>query len=145
MRMLTDDYITSLKPACKEVDDLERCLYVLQAWQKKEPNSNPYTWLKSHMVRPPAVDWVEEHLLPKMNVTIMPKEKPEKRKDKYAKLEKLALEKTFHEFTTQELVDESGLGAQTITKWAKTTGFFRSTDKGKWEARNPKEDRKSNG
>lgn len=143
--ILSDDYIATLKPTCSQVDDLERALYVLQTWQSKEPNSNPYSWLKSYMVRQPAVTWLTEHLLPKMNVAIKVEEKPEKRKDKYAKLEKLALEKTYHEFTTQQLVDESGLGAQTVTKWAKTSGFFRSIGKGKWEARNPKEDRKSLG
>lgn len=142
MATLTDEYISSLKSAWTQVPDLERALYVLQIWQKQEPNSNPYTWLKSYMIRSEAVAWLTENLLPKFNVTVKAEQKPEKRKDKYTKLEKLALEKTFHEFTTQELVDESGLGAQTITKWAKTTGFFRSIGKGKWEARNPKEDRK---
>lgn len=142
---ITDDYIDTLRPAFKQVPDLERAMYVLQMWQKDSPESNPYKSLKEYMIRAEAVAWLTEHFLPKLNVSIRAEEKTEKRKDKYAKLEKLALEKTFHEFTTQELVDESGLGAQTVTKWAKTTGFFRSIGKGKWEARNPKEDRKHQG
>jgi len=142
---ITDDYIDTFRPAFKQVPDLERAMYVLQIWQKDSPESNPYKSLKEYMIRAEAVAWLTEHLLPKFNVAIKAEEKPEKRKDKYAKLEKLALEKTYHEFTTQQLVDESGLGAQTVTKWAKTTGFFRSIGKGKWEARNPKEDRKTNG
>ena len=141
---ITDDYIDTLRPALRQVPDLERALYVLQTWQKNSPESNPYKSLKEYMIRAEAVTWLAEHLMPKLNVVAKTEEKVEKRKDKYAKLEKLALEKTFHEFTTQELVDESGLGAQTVTKWAKTTGFFRAIGKGKWEARNPKEDRKYN-
>jgi len=142
---ITDDYIDTFRPAFKQVPDLERAMYVLQTWQKNSPESNPYKSLKEYMIRAEAVAWLTEHFFPKLKVVVKAEEKPEKRKDKYAKLEKLALEKTFHEFTTQQLVDESGLGAQTVTKWAKTTGFFRSIGKGKWEARNPKEDRKHQG
>lgn len=142
--IITDDYIETQRPAFQQVPDLERALYVLRTWQKKSPESNPYKFLREYMVRPEAVAWLTEHLMPKLNVRVVAEQKPEKRADKYAKLEKLALEKTFHEFTTQDLVDVSGLGAQTITKWARSTGFFRSIGKGKWEARNPKEDRKHN-
>lgn len=142
---ITDSYIESQRSAMRQVPDLERALYILQMWQTKEPNSNPFRVMKEYMVRNEAVVWVTEHLLTKLPVEIKPEEKPEKRKDKYAKLEKFALDNIYNEFTTQQLVDESGLGAQTITKWAKTTGFFRSIGKGKWEARNPKEDRKYNG
>lgn len=142
---ITDSYIESQRSAMRQVPDLERALYILQMWQTKEPNSNPFRVMKEYMVRNEAVVWVTEHLLTKLPVEIKPEEKPEKRKDKYAKLEKFALDNIYNEFTTQQLVDESGLGAQTVTKWAKTTGFFRSIGKGKWEARNPKEDRKYNG
>lgn len=142
---ITDDYIETQRPALRQVPDLERALYVLQTWQKKSPESNPYKFMKEYMVRSEAVTWLTEHLMPKLKIRVVAEGRPESRKAKYAKLEKLALEKTFHEFTTQELVDTSGLGAQTITKWARSTGFFRSTGKGKWEARNPTEDRKFSG
>lgn len=141
---INDSYIESQRPALRQVPDLERALYVLQMWQTREPNANPFRVMKEYMVRNEAVAWVTEHLLTKLPVEIKPEEKTEKRKDKYSKLEKFALDNIYGEFTTQQLVDESGLGAQTITKWAKTTGFFRSIGKGKWEARNPKEDRKYN-
>lgn len=143
--IISDDYIGTLRPTFRQVPDLERGLYVLQIWQKDSPESNPYKFLKEYMIRAEAVTWLTEHIMPKLNVKTVVEAKPEKRKDKYAKLEKLALEKTYHEFTTQQLVDESGLSTQTVTKWAKTTGFFRSIGKGKWEARNPKDDRKSLG
>lgn len=72
-------------------------------------------------------------------------EQTEKRKDKYAKLLSFAKENIYKEFSMKELVDVSGLSAATVTQWAKTTGYFRTRERGKWEARNPVEDRRSEG
>ena len=69
--------------------------------------------------------------------------KPEKRKDKYARLERLALDNLYKEFTTQELVDVSGLSSQTLVTWIRVNGYFRAMKRGMWEARNPKDDRKA--
>jgi hypothetical protein len=128
------------------IGEVARALHVLQMWQKDFPESDPYKFMRSYMIREEAVTWLNEHVMKKLKIKVTQSrgdsEKSEKRKDKYAKLEKLALEKTYHEFTTQQLADVAGLGAQTVTKWAKTTGYFRSIGRGKWEARNPKEDRK---
>lgn len=143
MLNLTDDYIDSLPADTRRIPDVERGLYVLQTWQKNGATGSPMSWLRDYMVRPEGVSWLTQNVIPKLGVTIVAEEKTEKRKDKYAKLEKLASENLFHEFTTQQLVDASGLGAQTITKWAKTTGHFRVIGRGKWEARDPKHDRKN--
>ena len=72
-------------------------------------------------------------------------EQAEKRKDKYAKLLAFAKENLYKEFTMKELVEASGLSAATITQWAKTTGYFQTRERGKWEARNPKDDRRAEG
>ena len=69
----------------------------------------------------------------------------ERRKDKYAKLISLSKENTYKEFSIKELTDISGLSSSTITTWAKTTGFFQSRERGKWEARNPNDDRRAEG
>jgi len=143
MTTLSDEFIETHRAVFKDVDDLERAMYVLQSWQTNCPSTNVRKMLTSYMVRAEALNWLETNLLPKLlGVEELEKPSIEKRKYKYARLEKLALEKTFHEFTTQQLVDYAGLGAQTITKWAKSTGYFRPIGRGLWEARNPKQDRK---
>jgi hypothetical protein len=143
MLNLTDDYIDSLPADTRRIPDVERGLYVLQTWQKNGASGSPASWLKNYMIRSEGLMWINQNIIPKLGVAIVAEEKTEKRKDKYAKLEKLALDNLYHEFTTQQLADESGLGAQTISKWAKTTGYFRVIGRGKWEARNPKDDRKN--
>lgn len=142
---ITDAFIERHREFFVDVPDLERGLYVLQTWQKNEPNTSPYKFIKAYMIRDEATKWLEANVIPKLDVAVIELEKPEKRKDKYARLERLALENFAKEYTTQELVDISGLGAQTIALWAKTEGFFRAVPdvRGKWEARNPKEDRKN--
>lgn len=143
---ITDNYVHSLldenKDGARSTDDLERALYVLQRWQRDGSNGSPYKMLREYMVREPAINWLSSNVIPKLGVeVVVTEEKVERRKDKYARLERFALENVYGEFTTQQLVDMSGLGAQTISKWAKTTGYFRSAGRGSWEARNPKDDR----
>ena len=145
MLQLTDNYIDSLPVETRRIPDVERGLYVLQVWQKNGATGSPMSWLKDYMIRSEGTAWITNNVIPKLGVTVVTEEKTEKRKDKYAKLVKLASDNLFSEFTTQQLVDASGLGAQTITKWAKTTGHFRANPdkRGVWEARDPKHDRKT--
>lgn len=144
--IISDEFIqstmTSQSNGARATDDVERGLYVLQVWQREGSSGNPYKALREYMVREEAVNWLGANILPKLGATVVvEEEKAEKRRDKYARLERMALDNVFAEYTTQDLVDASGLGPQTISKWAKTTGFYRPTGRGKWEARNPKEDR----
>lgn len=142
--IITDTYIESHRHAFTEVPDLERCLYVLQVWQKNEPSTSPYKFMKAYMLHEQAQDWVGQHVLPNIAGEIVPMDvKPEKRKDKYARLERLALDNLYKEFTTQELVDVSGLSSQTLVTWIRANGYFRAMKRGMWEARNPKDDRKA--
>lgn len=146
MLQLTDDYIANQLADVLSIPDVERSLYILQYWQKEGSNGSPISRLREYMVRPEGFAWIIENIIPKLGIAIISNDtKPEKRKDKYAKLMKLASDNLFHEFTTQQLVDASGLGAQTVTKWAKTTGHFRAhpDKRGVWEARDPKADRRS--
>ena len=142
--IITDTYIQSHRHVFSEIPDLERCLYVLQVWQKNEPNTSPYKFMKPYMLQEQARTWVEQNILPNITGEIIPMDtKPEKRKDKYARLERLALDNPYKEFTTQELVDVSGLSSQTLVTWIRANGYFRAVKRGIWEARNPKDDRKA--
>jgi len=123
------------------ISEIERSLYVLNLW---DGSGHPSRILGNYMVRDFAVEWVFANVLNGFEV-VKAADDPtrEKRKDKYAKLERLAAEKIYHEFTTDELVEHSGLSSASVVKWAKTTGYFRSIGRGKWEARNPKDDREN--
>ena len=101
--------------------------------------------MKAYMLQEQAQAWVGQHVLPSITGEIVPMDdtKPEKRKDKYARLERLALDNLYKEFTTQELVDVSGLSSQTLVTWIRANGYFRAVKRGIWEARNPKDDRKA--
>jgi hypothetical protein len=100
--------------------------------------------MKPYMLQEQARTWVEQNILPNITGEIIPMDtKPEKRKDKYARLERLALDNLYKEFTTQELVDVSGLSSQTLVTWIRANGYFRAVKRGIWEARNPKDDRKA--
>jgi hypothetical protein len=141
---LSDEFIQRVVSDARGTDDLERGLYVLQMWQREGSSGSPYKVLREYMVRDQAVDWITSNIVPKLGVSApLTEEKTEKRKDKYARLEREALDNLYNEYTISQLVEISGLGAQTISKWAKTTGFFRSIGRGLWEARNPKDDREA--
>lgn len=93
--------------------------------------------LAFYNVQPNTIEKMAGHIEPPLNT--------ERRKDKYAKLVALSKENVYKEFSMQELSDISGLSSSTITTWARTTGFFKSHERGKWEARNPNEDRRAEG
>lgn len=94
--------------------------------------------LAAYNVQPNIVEKLTGHIIEEPLNT-------ERRKDKYAKLVSLSMGNTYKEFSIKELTDISGLSASTITTWARTTGFFQSRVRGKWEARNPKDDRRAEG
>ncbi len=93
--------------------------------------------LAHYNVMPNIVEKLAGHIEAPLNT--------ERRKDKYAKLVSLSKENLYKEFSIKELNEISGLSTSTITTWAKTTGFFQSRERGKWEARNPDDDRRAEG
>lgn len=113
-----------------------RALYVLEtAW---DGSGSPHPVLRTYGVLP--------HIISKLAGEDARDQKPEKRKDKYAKLISFAKANTYKEFTVAQLVEESGLSNSTIISWARSTGWFRpSGERGLWEARNPIEDRRAEG
>jgi len=114
-----------------------RAMHVLAiAW---DGSGSPHSVLRTYGVLPHIVERLvgEDERQPK----------PERRKDKYAKLIDLSRANLYKEFTTDELVEHSGLGRATVTSWIKSTGYFRQVPdkRGHWEARNPAEDRRAEG
>ena len=124
--------------------EVDRALYVLLlAWE--DTQSNPMKLLKTYMVKETVQNYVATEVLRYEDTKIVEEaSKPvERRSDKYGKLEKLALENVFKEYTTDELMEISGLSRPPLLAWLKTNGFFRGLKRGAWEARNPKDDREN--
>ena len=125
----------NLVPA-NEVQDIGeeiRALYCLNiGW---DGSGSMRSVLAYYNVQPNIVEKLAGHIEGPLNT--------ERRKDKYAKLVSFSRENTYKEFSIKELADVSGLSGGTITEWAKTTGFFQSRERGKWEARNPDDDRRA--
>lgn len=126
------------------ISEYVRALYVLQVWAKDGSPGNPIRFLRSYGVIDSISDEViSEYCNPKELKEVKGTSRPEKRADKYAKLEKNALDNLYEEFTTDDLVEMSGMSYQTVIKWLKVSGFYRQVKRGLWEARNPKDDRES--
>jgi len=67
--------------------------------------------------------------------------KPQKRADKYAEFENWAVEHDGEQFTTEQLIEQSGFSHVTILKYLKESLHFVKVKKGLWEARNPRREK----
>jgi len=126
-----------------DIYEIERALFILKKW---DGNSSPVKLFRDYMVRDRAVTYVLENYAPDF-ASEAPKAdeivKTEKRSDKYAKLDKYAKEHVFEQFTTEQLVEMSGLSYPTVVKYLKVTGSYRAIKRGLWEARDAKADREA--
>lgn len=121
----------------QDISEEVRALNVLAlAW---DGTGSPHSILRSYAVL--------SHIVAKIAGDEVKQAKPEKRRDKYAKLIELSRANLFKEFTTDELIDHSGLGRNTVISWCRSTGHFRQNPdkRGVWEARDPNHDRRAEG
>lgn len=125
------------KDVARDIGEEVRALYVLAiAW---DGTGSPHSTLRAYAVMP--------DIIAKLAGEEAKQEKPEKRKDKYVKLIELSRANLYGEFTTDQLIDHSGLGRNTIISWCRSTGHFRAhpDKRGVWEARDPNHDRRAEG
>lgn len=125
------------KDITRDIGEEIRAMHVLAiAW---DGSGSPHSVLRTYGVLP--------HILAKIAGEDERPARVEKRKDKYAKLIELSRANVYTEFTTDQLVEHSGLSRATVTSWVKSTGYFRQVPdkRGRWEARDPAEDRRAEG
>jgi len=113
-----------------EMSEEVRAMYCIAGW---DGVGTMRSLLAYHNVIPSVID----------ELVGEPAPEPMRRKDRYAKLVALSRDNLYGEFTTKDLTEASGLSASAISNWAKTTGHFRPRERGKWEARNPNDDRRN--
>lgn len=162
MRKITDDYIeqyqaelwdnaikkhgTSFRVPRDEqqnISDLIRGLYTLQVWQARGSQGNPVRFMGEYSLPEPVIETLVGSYVGKEKLAeaVEAKAKPVKRADKWKTLEEWAKKHTYHEVTTEQIVEIAGFSYQTVLNYIKTSPYFRKIQRGQWEVRDPKEDR----
>lgn len=125
----------------QRIGELVRGLYVLQTWQARGGQGNPIKFLMEYSVSRGVIETLVPSFVGKNKLVDAAEAKPVKRAGKWKALEEWAKKNTYHEVTTEQLVEVSGFSYQTVLNYLKTSPYFRKIQKGKWEVRDPKEDR----
>lgn len=125
----------------QRISELVRGLYVIQAWQARGSQGNPVRFMTEYSLSRGVIETLVPAFLGKQKLVEAEEAKPVKRADKWKALEEWAKKNTYHEVTTEQLVEISGFSYQTVLNYVKTSPYFRKIQRGQWEVRDPKEDR----
>lgn len=124
------------------ISDIARGLFTLEVWQNNGSVGNPMRILKEYSVSQDAIDVIVAEFLGPVYVEQAEKNVPARRVDKWALLEAWAKKNTFQEVDVAQLIEITGFSYKTILNYLKTSSYFRKIKNGKYEVRDPKEDRK---
>lgn len=125
----------------QRIGELVRGLYVIQAWQARGSQGNPVRFMTEYSISLNVIGILIPAFLGKHKLVEAEEARPVKRADKWKALEEWAKKNTYHEVTTEQLVEISGFSYQTVLNYVKTSPYFRKIQRGQWEVRDPKEDR----
>lgn len=148
MKKLTDDFIDGIhtetwkemekefgtmyripKEHVSNANELIRGLYVLQLWQREGQSKNVLSFLNSYSVLPHVAEKIIQDYCG-VQVQKVAKQKPEKRKDKWGAFMEWAKSKDGKEFTTEQLVKQSGFSYQTTLGFVNETPEFIKVKRG---------------
>ena len=117
-----------------------RALYCLQSWDGK---GSPIVHLAFYNIpQDILLQVVGEYCGIEVDVDDVKAEtKTEKRSDKWDAFVRWSKEHLFEQFTTEDLVAQSGFSYPTTLKYIQTSPVFRKIKKGLWEVRDPKSDK----
>lgn len=125
----------------QRMGELVRGLYVLQVWQQRGGQGNPVKFLTEYNVSNESIAVLVSSFLKNQKLLEVLEDKPVKRADKWKTLEDWAKNKTYEEVTTEEIMEVCGFSNQTVLNYIKTSPYFKKIQRGRWEIRDPKEDR----
>lgn len=123
------------------MSELVRGLYVLQAWQARGSQGSPVRFMSDYSISRGVIESLVPSYVGKHELVQTHEAKPVRRADKWKALEEWAKKNTYQEVTTEQIVEVSGFSHQTVLNYVKTSPYFRKIQKGRWEVRDPKEDR----
>ena len=126
----------------QRMGELLRGLYVLQSWQNNDSQGSPVRFMTECSVSRPVIEtlitaFIGKQKLLEAAVVV----KPVKRADKWKALEEWAKRNAYQEVSTEQLVEIAGFSYQTVLNYVKTSPYFRKIQRGRWEVRDPREDR----
>lgn len=110
-----------------------RAMHVLQVWQKEGQSRNPLSFLGSYSVNPAIASEVVLRFLGKtvaQQATTQKAQKSETRKDKWGSFMEWAKSKDGKEFTTEQLVKQSGFSYQTTLNFVNENPEFIKVKRG---------------
>ena len=124
----------------KEKADLiaerDRAMYCLQVWIRKGEQGSVYAHLYPYSLRLGTLEWVIKKFCEKDDLT-PPEKRKKNQKAHWRDLEAHAVQHVCEQFTTAELAEISGFGAQTVVKWLATSRHYNKIKRGLYEARDP--------
>jgi hypothetical protein len=117
-----------------------RALYVLQGWNG---SGNPARYLSTYSIPTEVIAQVlAEYCNEIVDTDEIGTPRP-RRADKYDALIEWSKQHIFEQFTTEQLVEQSGFSYPTTLKFLQDSPTFRKVKKGLWEVRDAEADRKS--
>lgn len=124
------------------IGEMVRAIYVLQLWQREGSQGNPIKFLHNYSITESTINKLTEEYFDGQFQDDINTPTP-KRANKYGAFEAWAEEHLFEQFTTEQLVEQSGFSYPTTLKYIQESPTFRKIKKGLWEIRDAKADREA--
>lgn len=124
------------------IGEMVRAIYVLQVWQRDGEQGNMVKFLHTYAISENTISRILDEYFDGefQEETLAP---APKRANKYGAFEQWAGEHLFEQFTTEQLVEQSGFSYPTTLKYLQDSPTFRKIKKGLWEIRDAKADREA--
>ena len=135
-------YTATPASEASNIGEMVRAIYVLNLWQR-DGQGSPVRFLQNYAITEQTITQVigqyfDGELQEEIVLTPTPK-----RANKYGAFEQWASEHVFEQFTTEQLVEQSGFSYPTTLKYIQESATFRKIKKGLWEIRDAKADREA--
>lgn len=123
------------------ISERGRALHILLTWHKRGESGSAARHMDKYGLQHGSQAWALKKFA-QPDDAVRP-EATKHRKDLYQQFERWASQHEAEQFTTAQLVEQSGFSTATILKYLKTSRSFFKIKRGLYEARNPNPSKKS--
>jgi len=123
------------KEEVTRINEILRGMYVVQIWQRDGGSGSPISALRSYSVSEESAQYVLDNLgysSLKYSSKREKEEAPQKRANKWENFDKWAQGHRGEQFTTEQLVEQSGFSYQTTLKYVSESPIFGKVKRGLW-------------